>query len=542
VVTFGGVAYFSSAGNQAELTYVENFAGGGPQLGLADVHLYAFNDPAMLVSVAPGAEILSTLHWNNPYGSSADDYDLYIFDAALQNVLAVSNDIQNGFGNPVEIANYKNDDNDVVFINIVVNRAAGSPYVDLHLVNFGNGITQHEYILPVGGIYGHSCAPNAVAVGAIPSSAFSSGSYAAQSYSTFGPRQMQFPAPAMRNKPEIAGIDGVSITGAGGFGQQIPSGSGNYYFFGTSAAAPHAAAVAALLLESDPTLTPAQITQIMTTTAVDLGVTGWDFNIGEGRLDAYNALAPRGRAYFSGPRLPLDSGHPLAIDTISITDVNTVNSVMVSLVCAHTFVGDLIVELEAPGAPPVMLMQHPGPPPMGDDGNNPNIVLSDNAPISIDNINFGATQDIFGYYHPSPGNLSTLGGVQLNGDWILKVTDVDPGFNNGMLYHWGLSFALATGIEDPVSGEVPARFALHQNYPNPFNPTTIIRYELPEQSRVRLEVFNILGEEIAALVDEVQDRGTRSVVFPGAGLASGVYLYRLTAGNHIESRMMMLVR
>ncbi|MCK5571647.1 MAG: S8 family serine peptidase, partial [Bacteroidetes bacterium] len=411
-----------------------------------------------------------TLHWNNPYGASADDYDLYIFDAAMQNILAQSNDIQNGFGNPVEIASYKNDDNDEVFINIVINRAAGSPNVDLHLVNFGNGVTQREYILPIGGIYGHACAPNAVAVGAIPSSRFSSGSYVAETFSTFGPRQMQFPAPAMRNKPEIAAIDGVSITGAGGFGQQIPPGSGNYFFFGTSAAAPHAAAVAALLLEADPTLTPAQITQVMTGTAIDLGVTGWDFNIGGGRLDAFNVLASRGRAYFSDPQLPLDPAHPLAVDTISIADVNTVNSLMVSLVCAHEFVGDLIVELEAPGAPPVMLMQHPGPPPMGDDGDNPNIVLDDNAPLSIDSIDFGAGEDIFGYYFPVPGNLSTLGSVQLNGDWILKITDVDPGFRHGMLYHWGLSFALATSVDEPVSEEVPDRYLLHQNYPNPFNP------------------------------------------------------------------------
>jgi len=529
VVNLAGVAYFSSAGNEREVTYVENFNPGGPQLGLNDVHLFGPTDPAMLVSVPPGAEILSTLHWNNPYGSSGDDYDLYIFDAALQNILASSTDLQTGSGDPVELARYTNQDNDDLYLNIVVDHAGGSPAVDLHLVNFGNGVIQHEYNFPVGGIYGHRCAPGAVAVGAIRSSAFPGGSFAAEDFSMFGPRIIQFPAPVMRTTPQIAAIDGVSITGAGGFGQQVPSGSGNYFFFGTSASAPHAAAVAALLLEANPTLTPAQITSTMTGSALDLGNPGWDFNLGYGRLDAFNALASLGRAYFSDPHLNLDAVQPVAVDTLAITDTGTVQSVMVSFVCQHSFIGDLIVELEAPGGQRVTLMQNPGPPPMGDDGNNPNIVLDDNAPMGIDSIDFGPGEDIFGYYFPVPGMLNMLGGAPMNGDWVITVMDMNPAFNDGKLYHWGLHFSLTTSVDEQPAEAVPSAYALHQNYPNPFNPSTVVEYSVPEASHVAIQVYNVLGEEVASLVAGEHAPGTFRVSWDASGVPSGVYLCRLQA-------------
>lgn len=550
VVNIGGVAYFSSSGNEREVTYVEDFNPGGPQLGLNDVHLFDPTDAAMLVSLAPGAEILSTLHWNNRYGASGDDYDLYIFDAALQNVLASSTDLQAGFGNPVELARYTNQDNDVVWVNIVVDHAGGSPNVDLHLVNFGSGVAQLEYNFPVGGIYGHNCAPGAVAVGAIRSSAFPGGSFVAEDFSMFGPRQIEFPAPVLRTAPQIAAIDGVSITGAGGFGEQVPAGSGNYFFFGTSAAAPHAAAVAALLLEANPTLTPAQITSKMTGTALDLGNPGWDYNIGYGRLDAFNLLASLGTAYFSDPHLIVDAVEPMILDTIRVTDTGTVGSVKVSFVCQHSFVGDLIVELDGPGGQRVAFMQKPGAPPSGDDGDNPNIVLGDNGPFGIDSIDFGPNEDIFGYYYPVPGMLNMFSGASMSGDWIIRVTDTDPAFNDGKLYHWGLSFSLTTSVDESVAGTVPATYALRQNYPNPFNPTTIVEYAVPEAAHVTIKVYSLLGEEVATLVSGKRAAGVFRTSWDASGIPSGVYFYRLQAGaismgsgqSHVSVRKMVLLK
>jgi hypothetical protein len=93
-----------------------------------------------------------------------------------------------------------------------------------------------------------------------------------------------------------------------------------------------------------------------------------------------------------------------------------------------------------------------------------------------------------------------------------------------------------------VNYEVPGEFALLQNYPNPFNPSTAISYQLPAASEVTLRVYDMLGREVATLVNAQQAPGTYSVSFDGAGLSSGVYLYRLTAGQFITSHKMVLTK
>ena len=89
---------------------------------------------------------------------------------------------------------------------------------------------------------------------------------------------------------------------------------------------------------------------------------------------------------------------------------------------------------------------------------------------------------------------------------------------------------------------LPERFKLEQNYPNPFNPSTEIRYTLPVDGRVNLEVFSITGQKIVTLMDDVKPAGTHTVSFNASGLASGVYLYRLTNGMWSETRKMMILK
>jgi len=108
-------------------------------------------------------------------------------------------------------------------------------------------------------------------------------------------------------------------------------------------------------------------------------------------------------------------------------------------------------------------------------------------------------------------------------------------------YVWVIEIDVAADVSDLPSG-VPTRLALAQNYPNPFNPTTNIRYTLPERTHATLKVYTTLGEEVATLVDEVQEAGNRTVSFDGRGLASGVYLYRLSAAGMIETRSMILIK
>ena len=93
-----------------------------------------------------------------------------------------------------------------------------------------------------------------------------------------------------------------------------------------------------------------------------------------------------------------------------------------------------------------------------------------------------------------------------------------------------------------VQNALPKRLVLHQNYPNPFNPRTVIRFELPGESFVTLRVINLLGQEVATLVDEKRTAGEYDVRFDASGLSSGVYFYRMQAGGFVETKKLLLMR
>ena len=95
---------------------------------------------------------------------------------------------------------------------------------------------------------------------------------------------------------------------------------------------------------------------------------------------------------------------------------------------------------------------------------------------------------------------------------------------------------------DDLAENVPSEFQLHQNYPNPFNPATNIRFDLPEETRVVIDVFDVLGRRVATLTDQVMSQGTHSVTFDADNLTSGVYLYRIQAGSFTETKKMMLLK
>lgn len=104
----------------------------------------------------------------------------------------------------------------------------------------------------------------------------------------------------------------------------------------------------------------------------------------------------------------------------------------------------------------------------------------------------------------------------------------------------------ATTIDDGRA-QLPAAFGLHQNFPNPFNPNTYIRFDLPQQSRVHLIVYNLLGQKVRTLVNGVQDAGFREILWDGkndagVSVSSGVYLYRITSERFVKTRKMMLLK
>ncbi|MBT5355608.1 MAG: T9SS type A sorting domain-containing protein, partial [Candidatus Marinimicrobia bacterium] len=94
---------------------------------------------------------------------------------------------------------------------------------------------------------------------------------------------------------------------------------------------------------------------------------------------------------------------------------------------------------------------------------------------------------------------------------------------------------------------IPTVFALHQNYPNPFNPTTTLRYDLPDDTQVRIMIYDIMGRKVKSLVNSQQNAGFKSVVWDatnesGQPVSAGMYLYRISAGNFHSVKKMVLLK
>ena len=97
-------------------------------------------------------------------------------------------------------------------------------------------------------------------------------------------------------------------------------------------------------------------------------------------------------------------------------------------------------------------------------------------------------------------------------------------------------------ISVDVPEVIPVTYTLEQNYPNPFNPSTIIRYDVPKSSKVSLNVYDIMGKEVATLVNDVQAAGRYEVVFSAQNISSGVYFYRLAADGFVSVKKMVLMK
>lgn len=105
-----------------------------------------------------------------------------------------------------------------------------------------------------------------------------------------------------------------------------------------------------------------------------------------------------------------------------------------------------------------------------------------------------------------------------------------------------IGFSPLLGVSINHENTLPKAYALDQNYPNPFNPSTTLRYSLLNAGPVTLTIYNVLGQEVATLVNEYQTSGTYSVKFDASTLSSGMYLYRISSGNFVQVKKMLLVK
>ena len=97
-------------------------------------------------------------------------------------------------------------------------------------------------------------------------------------------------------------------------------------------------------------------------------------------------------------------------------------------------------------------------------------------------------------------------------------------------------------VEENQSGQIPSSFELNQNYPNPFNPNTQIKFQVAKSSQVTLKVYDVIGREVAVLVNEVKEPGTYEVSFNAKDLSSGIYFYKMVAGNFSSVKKMNLMK
>ncbi len=127
---------------------------------------------------------------------------------------------------------------------------------------------------------------------------------------------------------------------------------------------------------------------------------------------------------------------------------------------------------------------------------------------------------------------------------VLQISIFGP--TTGTDYHMGswieVDDLALSGVSAVSPDTKPSTYSLDQNFPNPFNPTTTIRYSLAHRSQVTLAVFNMLGENVATLVNEMQESGTHDARFDASGLASGVYFYRILAGDFVATRQLVVMK
>jgi len=132
----------------------------------------------------------------------------------------------------------------------------------------------------------------------------------------------------------------------------------------------------------------------------------------------------------------------------------------------------------------------------------------------------------------------TINNPNVDQNFLYKVTafnSIGESGNSNQVSTWGSGFEKQAVIN-------PKLFSLNQNFPNPFNPVTQIKYQIPKSTHVTLVIYNISGQEVARLVDEQQSAGFYSIKWDASHLSSGTYIYKLIAGNFVETKKMILIK
>ena len=305
-VVNGGVAYFSLAGNFGRRAYESGFRDSGNNGCGGRLHDFdpgAGVDTAQQVTIAAGQRVTLSFQWDQPFFSvsgapgSTNNMDLCLFDNT--NTLVATGANNNVGGDPVEVVNFTNPmaATNTTF-TVQLSRVAGANPGRMKYMDYRGNIGINEFATNSSHLVAHANATNAEAVGAAfynNTPVFGTNPPVREGFSSGGGTPILFNtagaaiAPVTRQKPRIVAPDGTNTTFFGNDIADPGNGSDNDAFpnfFGTSAATPHAAAFAALLLDANPALTPAQIYTQLETTAIDMGPAGFDLDTGFGFIQA----------------------------------------------------------------------------------------------------------------------------------------------------------------------------------------------------------------------------------------------------------------
>ncbi len=317
IVVGQGVAYFSSAGNQARQSYEAPYRNSGEPFYVSTIFgleyrgmLHDFDpnagvDYLQAVTVPAGATLFFSLQWDQPANGAQNDVDAYLTDSSLT-ILASSVDNNNvnnpgGTGVPNEVLQFTNSGATDLNLHLLIALFDGAEPGLIKYVRFGgyNITTEYPADSNKPTSYGHANAAGAEAVGAAfyqETPPYGESPALLEWFSSAGGVPILFdlsgnplPMPDLRQKPEIVGPDGTNTTFFYADSASDPDDRPN--FFGTSAAAPHVAALAALMKEANSTASPAEIYAALESTALDMGALGVDDDSGYGFVSAPDAIA-----------------------------------------------------------------------------------------------------------------------------------------------------------------------------------------------------------------------------------------------------------
>ncbi|GGF21484.1 hypothetical protein GCM10011383_36440 [Hymenobacter cavernae] len=296
-VTAQGVAYFSSAGNNADYAseYVSPvFTPATNSAAELNFNPTGTTDTRQRFSIPRGVPFRLILQWSDPFYTTSGvktDLDAYLLTTTGDTV-ARSTDSNLTNQTPSEYVYYNNTGNNTAFDLVIRRRAntADPARIKYIIFNNGNSAAPTEYWTHSGTITGHAAALSAAAVGAAPSyNRLTPESFTSKGSPTilFSPTGVPLPTPSLRPKPEFTAVDNTSTTF---FGSATPDPKDGFLFAGTSAAAPNAAAVAALIWQAKPSYTNTQLINQLKATALDINTAGFDELTGVGLINAYRAI------------------------------------------------------------------------------------------------------------------------------------------------------------------------------------------------------------------------------------------------------------